>query len=60
MWQLGITTRPIKIDGETIPEGDLVQIRESVSNEGGWLVRTEAGTRWFAIAPVRFSHQFVS
>jgi hypothetical protein len=54
MWQLGTTTRPIKIDGEIIPEGDLVQVRESAANEGGWLVRTEAGTRWFAIVPVRF------
>jgi hypothetical protein len=53
-WKLGYTTRPITIDGETIAEGELVQVRESVANEGGWLVRTEAGTEWFAVAPVRF------
>jgi hypothetical protein len=53
-WQIARTTREIIIDGQVIPEGELVQARESCSNEGGMLVRTEAGTQWFRVSPVRF------
>lgn len=53
-WKLARTTREIIVDGFVIPEGTLVEARESSSNEGGMLVRTEHGTQWFRVSPVKF------
>lgn len=53
VWKIARTTRQIVIDGHTVPEGALVEARDSSSNEGGVLVRTAFGTQWFRVSPVR-------
>lgn len=50
----GYTARPVRIKGQTVPEGTLVEFYESSSNQGGWVVKAQGiGSRVFSILPVR-------